>query len=181
MPSAHWRQTGGIWPLGVSTSLTWYDFGALLTIIQRYGIRTAIEIGVEHGGLAALLSSYGRYSTLAYRGIDISLRSLAPAVRQNDEPRLIERDAWRPATIAEVGNWLEILPAPALIFCDGGDKPKELRLYAPLLRRGDVLAGHDYHNEYVDDALVGLPDDLIRLTHDWLADTLICAFTRGLI
>lgn len=32
----------------------------------------------------------------------------------------------------------------SLIFCDDGDKPKELRAYAPLLKRGDHIMVHDY-------------------------------------
>lgn len=168
--------------MGVSTSLTWYDVGALLTLIQAFGARFILEIGVEHGGLAALLLSYARYAPepIAYRGIDITLNALATRVRdQHTAETLYERDAWAPGTLNEVAYWLELAPAPALIIVDGGDKPKELRLYAPLLRPGDVIVAHDYHNEYVDDALWGLPADLQRLHADWLDDTLLCAFQRG--
>lgn len=180
MRSAVWHQTGGVWPLGISTSLTWYDVGALLCLIQTFRVRAILEVGVEHGGLAALLASYCRYArpAMAYRGIDISLGSLHPAVADHDGAALVERDAHCAETIAEVARWLRAMPAPALIFLDGRDKPAELRLYAPLVRAGDVLAAHDYHNEYVDDALVGLPPDLEQVTTDWLADALICAFTR---
>lgn len=177
MTSAHWRQTGGIWPMGVSTSLTWYDVGALLTLIPLFGVRLVVEIGVEHGGLAALLASYGRYTGRDYRGVDISLRSLAPAVREHAGALLYERDAWATDTLAEVATWLGQHPRPALIFCDGGDKPRELRTYARIIRPGDILVGHDYHNEYVDDALWGL-EHLERVRADWLDDTLLCVF-RG--
>ena len=177
MTSIHWRQTGGIWPMGVSTSLTWYDVGALLTLIPSFGVRCVLEIGVEHGGLAALLLAYSTHTGIVYRGIDISLASLAHTVR--GQASIVERDAWAQATVDEVARWLAEMPAPALIICDGGDKPKELRLYAPLLRTGDIIVGHDYHNEYVDDALTGLPADLVRIRADWLDDTLLCAFLRG--
>lgn len=172
-----WRQTGGVWPMGVSCSLTWYDLGAIVHIIQAMQIRSVVEIGVEHGGLAAFLLAYGRYTGLAYYGIDITLNPLHPVVREHGSGHIIERDAWNAATIAAVGRWLAIRPAPALIICDGGDKPKELKLYAPLLRQGDVLIGHDYHNEYVDAALLDVPATQVRA--DWLDDTLLCMFVRG--
>lgn len=177
MTSALWRQTGGIWPMEVSSSLTWYDVGAIVHIIQEAQIRSVVEIGVEHGGLAAFLVAYGQYTGLSYLGIDITLNALHPAVRERTMSALDERDAWSEGTIMDVARWLTSHPAPALIICDGGDKPKELRLYAPLLRPGDVLIGHDYHNEYVDDAIADVP---ARQVHaDWLDDTLLCMFVRG--
>lgn len=165
--------------MGVSTSLTWYDFGALLTLIQSIGARFILEIGVEHGGATAMLSSYCFYSGAVYRGIDISLASLAPAVRDLDGDTLIERDAWADTTVDEVRRWLANHVGPALIFVDGGDKPKELRLYAPLIRPGDMIVAHDYHNEYGDEALWGMPNTVERIVSDWLDDTLLCAF-RGI-
>ena len=177
MKSPHWHQTGGIWPMGVSCSLTWYDVGAILTIIQTAHIRTVLEIGTEHGGLAALLRSYSQYTGMVYRGIDITLASLHHEVRARDGAVIDRRDAWAPATVAELGRWLSEQPAPALIFCDGGDKPKELMLYAPLLRHGDVLLGHDLHNEYVEDAIADVPARRVRA--DWLDDTLLCMFVSA--
>lgn len=177
MRSALWHQTGGVWPMGVSCSLTWYDLGAITHVIQAYGIKSVIEIGIEHGGLAAFLLSYGRATGLAYYGIDITLSPLHPIVRADGKGAIEERDAWSAETIASVGRWLAAHPAPALIICDGGNKPRELTLYAPLLRAGDVLLGHDYHNEYVDEAIIGVPATQVRT--DWLDDTLLCMFVRG--
>ena len=71
MTSPLWQQTGGVWPLGVSSSVTWLDLGAIAHILQTAGIKTVLEIGVEHGGLSAWLMAYGRYNAIAYRGIDI--------------------------------------------------------------------------------------------------------------
>lgn len=177
MTSALWRQTGAIWPLGVSCSLTWLDLGAIAHILQTAHIRAVLEVGVEHGGLAAYLAAYCRATpTCTYLGIDITLNALAPFVRETIGPMILERDAWSIHTIAEVGRWLAVAPAPALIICDGGDKPKELKLYAPLLRPGDVLIGHDYHNEYDDAALEDMPDCVRQIRTDWLDDTLLCMF-----
>jgi hypothetical protein len=156
MTSALWRHTGAIWPIGVSCSLTWLDLGAIAHIIQTAHIRTVLEAG------------------LVYRGIDITLNALNTAVRARDLSAIDERDAWDDRTIAEMRDWLATQPAPCLIICDGGDKPKELHLYAPLIRPGDVLLGHDFHNEYVEAAIADMP--LERMCADWLDDTMLCAF-----
>ena len=178
MSSDLWRRTGAIWPIGVSCSLTWCDLGAIAHIIQTAGIKTVLEVGVEHGGLASYLRSYGLYTGLVYRGIDITLGALAFAVREHDLIAIDARDAWTNDTVSEMRQWLHDAPAPALIICDGGDKPKELHLYAPLIRYGDVLLGHDYHNEYNDDALVGMPETVEQVRADWLDDTLLCMWVR---
>lgn len=176
MTSALWRQTGGIWPLGVSCSLTWYDLGAIAHILQVAHIRAVLEIGVEHGGLAAWLLAYGEHTGTVYQGVDITLNALQHSVRTQSKGDLIERDAWTDAAVADAGRWLAAHDAPALIICDGGDKPRELHLYAPLLRSGDVLIGHDYHNEYGDEAIQDMPESVEQVRTDWLDETLLCMF-----
>jgi cephalosporin hydroxylase len=179
MTSTLWRHTGTIWPLGVSCSLTWYDLGAIAHILQGARIRAVLEIGVEHGGLAAYLAAYCHATkACTYRGIDITLNALDWHVRTDMGEAILERDAWSDATVAEVRAWLAAVPAPALIICDGGDKPKELKLYAPLLRTGDVLIGHDYHNEYGDTELADMPAMVEQVHEEWLDDTLLCMFVR---
>ncbi len=179
-----WRQTAAIWPVAVPTSLTWHDIGALLHIIQAAGISMVVEIGVDQGGLSALLLAYAGYSAaqvgypaLSYLGIDINLDTVCQTVRERNPRSFIEADAFAPEIIRSIQ--MAIAPeARALIFCDGGDKPREIRTYGPILRSGDLILAHDYHNEYTDSALEGLPDDLDRLMPPWLDDTLLCLFQK---
>ncbi len=177
MTSDLWRRTGAIWPIGVSCSLTWYDLGAIAHILQTHHIRLVVEIGVEHGGLASYLEGYCHYTGCAYKGIDITLNALNTTVRDEMAGGQIEQhDAWAAPTIARVGRWMAEHPSPALIIIDGGDKPKELHLYAPLLRDGDVMVGHDYHNEYSDAEIASVP--AIQVRADWLDDTLLCMWIK---
>ena len=176
MTSALWRQTGGVWPMGVSSSLTWLDLGAIAHIIQVANIRTVLEIGVEHGGLSAWIMAYGRYNGLAYQGVDITLGALQTQLGLVDRSAFVERDAWTAEAVADARRWLDSQMAPALIICDGGDKPREMTIYAPLLRDGDIMIGHDYHNEYGDDAIADVPATQIRA--DWLDDTLLCMWVK---
>lgn len=180
-----YRQTGQIWPAGVPTSLTWYDVGAIVHTIQAARVEIVVEIGVEQGGLAALLLAacyfamphYGIPPLRQYFGVDIALHTLADSVHERYPDRFLEADAWDAATVARVAQ--EIAPYNrALIFCDGGDKPKDLRTYAAIARPGDLLLAHDYGNEYTDAAFVDLPPTLERLTPSWLDDTLLCLFWK---
>jgi cephalosporin hydroxylase len=150
--------------------------GAIAYVLQTARIRTILEIGVEHGGLAAWLGAYCDVTGCAYRGVDIAMSALDPFVRETMINGMVECDAWSANTIDASGAWLNSQAAPALIIVDGGDKPRELHLYAPLLRDGDVMLGHDYHNEYVDDAIADVPATQVRA--DWLDDTLLCMFVR---
>lgn len=180
-----WRQTAAIWPIGVPTSLTWHDIGAIVHVIQAARVTVVIEIGVDQGGLAALLLAYRQYAQQQYSippltnyfGVDINLETVSRSVLDPHRAHFLQADAWAPATVdrvrAEIAGH-----SRALIFCDGGDKPKDLRTYAPILRSGDVLMAHDYQNEYGDSALADLPRDLERLTPPWLAQTLCCLFVK---
>lgn len=180
-----WHQTAQIWPLGVPTSLTWHDVGAIVHVIQAARVTCVVEIGVDQGGLAALLLAYRQYAQQQYSippltnyfGVDINLETVSRSVLDPHRAHFLEADAWASSTVdrvrAEIAGH-----SRALIFCDGGDKPKDLRTYAPILRPGDVLMAHDYHNEYSDDALIGLPADLDRQRPPWLEQTLCCLFVK---
>jgi len=176
MTSDLWHRTGGVWPLGVSCSVTWYDLGAIAHIIQFAGIKAVLEVGVEHGGLAAWFISYGRYTDLAYRGVDITLNALQTKLGVAEWGSFVERDAWTAEAVMDASIWIDSQPGPCLIVVDGGNKPKELHLYAPLLREGDVMIGHDYRHEYGDDAIADVGAE--RVFAEWLDDTLLCMFVR---
>jgi len=48
--------------------------------------------------------------------------------------------------------------SPALILCDNGSKEEELALFAPHLRPGDVMMGHDYKIEIREEVV----EDIIK-------------------
>lgn len=39
----------------------------------------------------------------------------------------------------------------SIVFCDGGDKPHELRTFAPALKKGDIIACHDWGRAIKDE------------------------------
>jgi hypothetical protein len=91
---------------------------------------------------------------------------------------LLEADIFDQRTVGWVDTWIHISDGPALIYCDNGDKPKELEWYAPTLRKGDVIAAHDFGNEYSESELPDL-ERFNRIKSDWLTDTHIIAFEKA--
>lgn len=133
---------GGIWPLGVSTSQSWFDVGAILNIIQTEPIEYVLEIGTQHGGLSVLLMARASYvKTFDYDGIEINEQLLDPRVPRS---HIRIADAWSEDTVAWAHSMITSTQGKALILCDGGDKPRDLRTYAPLIREGDIIAAHDF-------------------------------------
>jgi len=51
------------------------------------------------------------------------------------------------------------LPGRKLVLCDNGHKPTELRMYAPRLRRGDIIGVHDWPDEINAAAVEGSLDN----------------------
>lgn len=62
----------------------------------------------------------------------------------------------------------------AIVYCDGGNKPKEILTYAPLMRPGDLIAAHDYGTEISLRDVVPLYEDSFNLVLDpWVTPTRI--------
>lgn len=171
------NSTGAIWPLGVPVAQSWREIGAHLIAIHELGVRAYLEIGVHRGGLASLLIARSIVSPLVYAGIEIKPDDIDPAVGQ-----LLSLSGRASVTIGDVfatpwlAETLARVPRPALVLCDGGNKPRELALAAPLLRRGDYVMAHDYGREVFDD---DLPAGLERLRPTWLAETALVLLRRA--
>jgi len=140
-------------PYGVLVGHTWAEVGIVLEIINQFEIKCFVEIGVHRGGLAMLMTHATEHiPNFRYLGLEIDRDLVVPTVKKLFNPVVTgrgERDLWirdahDPTAVESVQNWISNPPGPALIYCDGGDKPHEFRLYAPILRIGDYIAAHDF-------------------------------------
>lgn len=50
---------------------------------------------------------------------------------------------------------------PFMLFCDGGNKPKEMQTFSKMLRPGDLMAVHDFTHEIGEEDLIGLPIEML--------------------
>jgi cephalosporin hydroxylase len=135
----------GVCPFGVGAAQMWPQVGALFNAIDEFNIDLVVELGVYMGGLSELLYLRQiRTSGFRYIGFDN-----APA--QVNKRLLNELPfVWGDVFSEEIKNRVvsEIShSAHALVYCDDGNKPREMRTYAPLVRQGDLILVHDYPGE----------------------------------
>lgn len=159
-------------PFGVRVEHTWIEIGLILDFINSARITRFIEIGVNKGGLCAILAHTTEHlSYFHYLGVEINPEIIEPSVKNLFRPLMEERDirqlliadAHQRVTIEFIKNWIHRSAGPALVYCDGGDKPKEFGLYAPVIRPGDFIAAHDWDYGGYTKAEIG-PDDVNNIT-----------------
>src|SRR5262245_23384196 len=132
-----WTSIGQVWPVGIPVAQSWLDIGAVLRLTQDEQVALVVEIGLHKAGLASLFLLREEVTPgFRYYGIERDARLIPPAL-----PKRCYRvaDAWAADTVTWAREQIGAADGPTLILCDGGDKPRELVLYAPLLRPGDLI------------------------------------------
>ncbi len=134
-------------PFGIEISQTWIQIGLLFQLIEDFGIGTVVELGLFQGGLADLLIRRAELvGDITYYGFERDAAPLSPRIRTH--PSISIMDVFLPSTCAHIGGIIRRPPErPALIYCDDGDKPREMLAYAPTLKTGDYLIAHDFPGE----------------------------------
>jgi len=143
-------QTGGTHFLGLLMGQNQHAlvaFDTLFKVLQGEGSKVAriIDLGTSHGGLAVFLQLYAstcgatvitwdRTSNVPQHG-DL-LNRLGTVVRTGD----ILAD---PVVQEEIRSSLRS-EGLSILLCDNGDKKREVSLFAPSLKVGDLLLAHDY-------------------------------------
>ena len=140
--------------VGVIMERKWSDFFTMEVLLSQARPRTVIELGTGAGAFAAYLAAYAYIAGARFATFDthqkggvtkrVNHRSLA-LVRQLGG-RYYDRDVFAPATRTQIAR-LVARPGIALIYCDNGDKARELRTYIGCLKAGDFIGVHDYNSE----------------------------------
>lgn len=135
--------------LGFEAQHRYEDLALIREVIQAHRPLLAIELGTALGGFAAFLAD-----TLAWSGAVLTVDRVRPATLDalaEACPNLtfLEADILgAPGVVravieraeATVGNRL-------LLYCDDGDKTREVSMFAPALPVGALLGCHDYGTE----------------------------------
>lgn len=122
-----------------------------------------LEIGTANGGLTELirdlLDKLSLFDT-ALRTYDVNpdhIRTrLLDRIEQgaNIDFRLKNLFNYPYSEIVEVEEVTDFIhrPGTTIVMCDGGSKKNEFRMFAPLLKRGDIIMAHDYapNKEYFE-------------------------------
>ena len=121
------------------------DFPIIRDIIATHRPSIAIELGTDAGGFAALLAdtvaAWGGHAWTFDRERKFSqlLLDTTPNLTFVQSDVLAEYDR----TLTKLIDDHE----PVLLYCDDGNKVREIAMYGALLNVGDLLATHDYNTE----------------------------------
>lgn len=121
------------------------------------------------GGLASIILPRIDYvPDFKYIGVDNKNRldsRVAMKISQTGNARFLQGDVFNPDIVGQVQAEILACNGTAYVFCDNGNKPKELQTYHKILRNKDLIAVHDYGlDKTVNDSLLSsLPASLIEI------------------
>lgn len=99
-------------------------------------LRGIVEIGTWHGGMSRYLYAQAEARGLFFATFD----SMVP---ESPPPCFEKTDVFRyPFKVVEAAG-----EDPVALFCDGGNKPRELKTFAPLMPEGSIIIVHDWGKE----------------------------------
>jgi hypothetical protein len=123
---------------------TWHEFNILKQFILEQSPKWFVEIGIHEGGLAYLLLPI--LEDIKYLGVELDCNIIRPEVKTRfksyPKSELMCADCFS-STVA-----LKIRESKnKIIYCDGGNKIKELKHFKYLCDVGDIILAHDYYDE----------------------------------
>ena len=100
-------------------------------------VRAIVEIGTWQGGFSWFLWAQAQVRGLEFQTYDAQEPDREP-------PGFVRLDVWRdPDELAgSLPEW-----GPIVLFCDGGNKPRELKTFPPLCAPDSVFVVHDWGTE----------------------------------
>ncbi len=122
-------------------------------------IERFVEIGTGGGALSVVLALHAVQRGHHLLTFDTQIRGDKPkvdAVFTELNVQFVMEDAF--ANVKRIQSHME--DKPTFFFCDGGNKRDEVKVYAPLLPSGSIIAAHDYGDEV-------LPEDVAEYTEGW--------------
>lgn len=146
---------------GIPCGQYWCDFLLWETVLNdNPQCRLIVELGTWQGGFSHYLLAQARARGMAFRTFDIT----SP---DREIPNFEQIDIWN--QLERVGEFLagrdgrvpaNESPLPLALFCDNGEKPRELELLAPLCPEGSVFLVHDWGTEMLPELVPGFLEEL---------------------
>lgn len=125
--------------LGVPAAQLWRDLEVWEKFFNEHRVKSLVELGTGDGGFATFLQIQAQYRGISYRTFD------------RDQPRadldgcfMQVKDIFTAPGVVEA---IKHARRPLVLFCDDGDKPREVAMFSPLLEPGDYLIVHDWGTE----------------------------------
>lgn len=138
--------------LGLHTRQLWRDFQLWEAFLKQHvGLKALVEVGTYQGGFSVFLRLWAAQLGAQFWTFD---RERFPGVDSPAAQRVgLERCFVRGDVFLEgKPRLLEVLADednhPLLLFCDGGNKSREFQMFVPYLKPGDLVAVHDWGDEF---------------------------------
>jgi hypothetical protein len=118
-------------------------------VFASYPFSRFIEIGAGFGGTSLYFLLWAKQYGALYYGYERfkkrrnSHRNSTLKTMLGLERCITYGDVFDSRVKAEIENYIR-QPGRTVLFCDGGDKIHEFRVFAPSLKVGDVIAAHDW-------------------------------------
>lgn len=134
---------------GVPMAQYWCDLLLWESVLNEHPAKGIVEIGTWQGGLSWWLWAQCRARSMRFLTVDAVVPEFEPP--EFEKLDVFARPDFLVARILSIGE-------PLILFCDGGNKPRELREFAPFLNDpASLIAVHDWgmetHLEDVPDRL----------------------------
>lgn len=112
-------------------------------IISKYDVKCFFELGSYMGGLSYEIMT--TEPSVDFWGFQLDMAELHEKVRGNE--RIKHMNVFSADCIDFVRAKINACNGTALVFCDNGNKEKEMETYHGLLRVGDLIQMHDFPGE----------------------------------
>lgn len=143
---------------GVPMAQQWVDLIAWEGLLNDNPATTGIvEIGTFKGGFSLYLAAQAQARGIFFRTYDV----FPPEVRV---PGFVKLDVFAHAD--EVGRHLE-RHDPLILFCDGGNKGRELRTFSKYLSPFSLIVVHDWETEFLRK---DVPENVEFVYEAWLEE-----------
>ncbi len=102
--------------------------------------KTIVEIGTFHGAFTTVLRDHDITNDTDVHTFDIKAFS---SVKRLDNVTYHVGSCWETETMSVIQGLIQ-REGRSLVFCDGDNKEKEVRVFCTFLKPGDIILCHDY-------------------------------------
>ena len=152
-----WWRFGGVSFCGVPAAQYWVEFILWETLLNEKAYSAIVELGTWQGGFSLYLATQAEGRELIFRTYDIK----SP---ERHIPGFVQLDIF--AHAEEIGEHLRS-HEPVILFCDGGNKPRELKTFSRYLGPESTIVVHDWGTEMLP---VDVPDNVQMIHEEWCLD-----------
>lgn len=127
------------------------DFPEIAAILSPHKPRIVVELGTDEGGFSGWLADL----VLPWGGqvftFDLAAKFKPSLLKDCKNLRFVRGDVLGTGPVGPAARHREVsalVRQPGVfLYCDNGNKQREVELYAPLLQVNSILGVHDYNTE----------------------------------